>query len=115
MKITFQTKFEDLNEELIDVEVTGNYYPGHTGTRNGFDRFAEPDEPADFEIDTVVEIETGREIFEEDNPTAWSKLIDEGIETDRDTRRRVYPLHVRARPEVLFEGGNRNLPSLVER
>jgi hypothetical protein len=77
---TFQTTFEDQNEEIYEVTVTGFYCPGFTGTRNGFDRFAEPDEPANFEIESVVEVGTGREFFEDDNPEAWEKLIEEGIE-----------------------------------
>jgi len=80
MKNTFQSTFEDRNEELYEVTVTGIYFAGSIGVHHGFDRFAEPDEPANFEIESVVEVGTGREFFEDDNPEAWEKLIEEGIE-----------------------------------
>ena len=82
MKIAFQTWFEDLNEKQYEVEVTGTFSSGRPGTRNGFDRFPEPDDPAEFEIESVVEIETGRKFTEEDNPHRWDELIEEGIEFD---------------------------------
>lgn len=91
MKITFQTTFEDLNEELIDVEVTGIFTPGRMAVRAGFERFVEPDDPAEFEIESVVEVSSGREIVEEDNPIAWEKLIDEGIERGEEDRFEGFP------------------------
>lgn len=38
----------------IDVEVEYTYHPGHTGTRDGMARFAEPDEGAMVEIDSIT-------------------------------------------------------------
>lgn len=80
MKITFQTWFEDLNEEQYEVEVTGTFNAGRPGIRHGYERFVEPDDPAEFEIESVVEIGTGREFTEDDNPKRWDGLIEEGIE-----------------------------------
>lgn len=83
---TFQTTFEGSDEEIYEVIVTGVYCPGHTGTRIGFERFAEPDEPANFEIESVVEVGTGREFSEDENPIGWERLIEEGIEQVEEDR-----------------------------
>jgi len=80
MKFTFQTTFEDLNEETYDVEVTGTFIRGRMGTRTGFDRFPEPDEPDEFEIESITEVGTGREFDEDDNPNEFLRIVDQGIE-----------------------------------
>lgn len=90
MKITFQTWFETLNEEQYEVEVTGTFSPGRPGTRHGYERFVEPDDPAEFEIESVVEVLTGREFTEEDNPKRWDELIDKGIEEGYESSSEEY-------------------------
>lgn len=56
-------------ETDIEYSVTGDLYRGRIGTRNGFDRFAEPDEPD--EIDNISiyfngkKIEVSDELFDQ--------------------------------------------------
>jgi hypothetical protein len=80
-KITFTTTIK-IGEQYIPVCAEGSYYPGFRGTRNGFDRFAEPDEPEDFNIEKISCLETGDEIEipDEDFDRIEQDLKDEGIE-----------------------------------
>lgn len=82
--ITFNTTIE-IDENEINVTVTGVFYPGSIGIRHGFDRFAEPDEPAEFQIESVVCNETGVEYFENEiSANDWERLENEGCENADD-------------------------------
>lgn len=79
--IIFQTYITDpYTCAEIEVKVFGKFYPGASGTRHGFDRFAEPDEPPEIEIWLVSEIGTGRELTETDIAEDWERLLDECLE-----------------------------------
>ena len=79
-KITFTSTIE-IDEIEIDVTVNGTFYAGSIGIRHGFDRFAEPDEPAEFNIESVVCNETGVEFFENEiSANDWERLENEGAE-----------------------------------
>ena len=82
--ITFNTTIE-IDENEINVTVTGVFYPGSIGIRHGFDRFAEPDEPAEFQIESVVCNEMGTEYFENEiSANDWERLENEGAENATD-------------------------------
>ena len=46
----------------IEYHISGVIHPGRAGTRHGFDRFAEPDEPNTFEFGSAT-IVIGNEVF----------------------------------------------------
>lgn len=68
MKQIVQTSWIDPETDICYF-ATGDFHRGRMGTRNGFDRFAEPDEPDEIDnIEIYVDgelVEVSDEIFEQ--------------------------------------------------
>ncbi len=60
----------------IEYHISGVILPGRPGTRHGFDRFAEPDEPDEFQFVSATMVIGGKVFGESD----FSEAEMEGIE-----------------------------------
>jgi hypothetical protein len=66
------------NDEEIDLSVTGKYYPSTRGARDGrWGPPIEPDEPAEFEIESVTRHGVEFELTEEEHRQAEEQGMEE--------------------------------------
>lgn len=65
MKRTISFTWSNPGSE-IEYRISGVINPGRAGTRHGFDRFAEPDEPNEFQFVSATMVIGGKVFFESD-------------------------------------------------